>query len=92
MNGAWHQWGIGLLVALGILGAGVSAFPAIWRFLKAAARVPFVIEGVAAEFSPNGGGSLKDSIEGINQVIAERTAVFERLDQLVSHQGLASVT
>lgn len=33
----------------------------VWSFIKAAARVPFVIEGVAKEFGPNGGG-LREAV------------------------------
>lgn len=59
------DWEVVAAVLGGIIVAG-TALPFIWRFVKAAARVPFIAEAILHEFSPNGGGSLRDSIDGLS--------------------------
>lgn len=57
--------------AIAAAGAIAVALPPLGRFLVAAAKVPVVLEKVAQEFSANGGGSMRDSIDRL-ELAAEK--------------------
>lgn len=57
-----------ILGATALLGAAVTALPPIWRFVKAAAKVPQVVEGILDEFTPNGGGTLRDGLDRLERM------------------------
>jgi len=72
-----------VLAGIILLGGAIKALPTIWSFIKAAAKVPIVVESVAAEFSPNGGSSLRDAVNRIEHQHGERlTAIEKRLAAL----------
>ena len=57
------------------LGGGVVAFaafikalPTVWRFVVACGKAPLIIEAVAKEFGPNGGG-LREAVDKQGQRI-----------------------
>ena len=65
---------------LGILGAilggiillagAIKALPTVWSFVKAVGRAPIVLERIHEEFSPNGGGSMRDAIDRQGDALA----------------------
>ena len=66
-----------ILAGVVLLAAAIAAVPTLWRALRAAARVPSILEGVAAEFSPNGGHSLRDSIDRLSEAADRQASAFE---------------
>lgn len=52
-----------VLAGIILLGGAVKAWPAVWGFVKAVGRTPLLVERVYAEFTPNGGGSLRDAVD-----------------------------
>jgi hypothetical protein len=74
---------IGMVIVVLALAKLGDAVPRAWGFVKATARVPLILESIFEEFTPNGGGSLRDKVdvaathtEQIHQeVVALRTAV-----------------
>lgn len=49
-----------------LLGGAVKAMPAVWSFVKAAAKGPTILERMYAEFSPNSGTSLRDAVNRLD--------------------------
>jgi hypothetical protein len=64
----------GILGGIILLAGAIKALPTVWEFVKALARVPLTVERMHAEFSPNGGGSLRDAIDRVN---ADLSSVIE---------------
>lgn len=60
-----------ILAGLVLAAAAIKALPTIWRFLVAAGQAPLVIQRVAQEFSPNGGGSMRDAFDRMEQRFEE---------------------
>lgn len=67
---AWGAAGVGI-GALILIAGGIKALPTIWQFVVAAGQAPLVIQNVAKEFSPNGGGSMRDAINRIENRVDE---------------------
>ncbi len=77
MNFSNSQGGILLLLgAVAVVGAAAAAVPVIWRAIRAMAKVPGILDGVAAEFTPNGGSSLKDGINRLASAAEQQTKAF----------------
>lgn len=66
-----------------LLGAAVKAIPALWTFTRAAARVPLTMEAILTEFSPNGGGSMRDSINTLKDDAAHLRKTTHRIEGTV---------
>lgn len=58
-----------ILAGFVLLGAAVAAAPKVWAFVKAVGRSPIVLERMYAEFSPNGGGSLRDAVDRVEDKV-----------------------
>lgn len=85
----------GVCLGLAAAAAAIKALPTIWQFIKAIANAPFVIESVAKEFSPNGGGSLRDAIDRMEDkfdahVERDEKAFGELADALTAERILAA--
>lgn len=63
---------------LALVAGAIAAFPVFWRAVKVAARAPFIIEGMAREFSPNGGSSLRDGIDRLGHRLDAHVAESDR--------------
>lgn len=50
------------IIGIIAFGAFASALPPVWRFVRATAKVPSMIESIVHEFSPNSGSSMRDAI------------------------------
>lgn len=76
----------GLAAMLVAVAAGLTALGIITRYVRKAwrsvTRVHHTIERVAAEFQPNGGGSMRDAINRIEASlgeVTERVTVIENI-------------
>lgn len=106
----WEAFGL-ILGAIALTGAAVTALPPIWRFfvrvcgamwffLNAAVKAPLVIGRILEEFSPNGGGSMRDSIDKLNKTTtallkdaaALRMSNHELIQEITAVVGTAHVT
>lgn len=67
----------GGLAGIILLAAAIKALPVVWGFVKAVGRAPIVLERMYEEFSPNGGGSLRDSVDRIE---AQQSQILEWQD------------
>lgn len=70
----------GVLGGIILLGGAVKAAPAVWQFVKAAGRAPIVLERLYVEFSPNGGGTMRDAMDRLETSVARLEARFTDLD------------
>lgn len=75
------------MAGLVLFGAAVRALPAVWGFVKAAARVPIVAERIMHEFSPNSGDSLRDKVN----LLVEDTGHLRQSNHDIVGQMTASV-
>lgn len=79
----------GVLAAITLTGV---ALPTFWRFVIAAARVPLIIEKVHAEFTSNGGGSMRDSINDlIDDTKHLRESNHHIANELVAQVGFTKI-
>lgn len=70
-------WAPPILAMLGILGAIAGMI----RWL-----VKHYFDAIRAEFKPNGGSSMKDSV---NRLEAEHKKIFEKIDKMEAHNEMS---
>lgn len=87
----------GVLAGIVLLGA---ALPAAWRFLRAAAKVPVVLDRITAEFAADGNGSMRTAIDRLDHTTQDLSEDLKRLratqhdlvNQITTAVGTAQVT
>lgn len=67
-----------------LFGAAVRAWPAVWSFVKAAAKAPVVLEQILHEFAPNSGNSMRDKINDLAVDAAHLRETTHRIDGKLS--------
>lgn len=83
---SWQILGA-VLAGVVLFGAALKALPSIWAFIKAAAKVPTVVESILYEFSPNGGGSMRDAV---NKLVVDGDHLRESNHNMVNKMTAVS--
>lgn len=67
---------VAVLGGIILIAAAIAALPTIWRFVVGVCRAPLMLQAVADEFSPNGGGSLRDAIDRTEKNVERLSSTF----------------
>lgn len=73
--------GGGVVGGIILLATLSKAVPRAWTSVKTLARLPLIIDGIAKEFSPNSGTTMKDQINRVERTVNDFQKSYENRSQ-----------
>lgn len=77
--------GGGVVGGVLLLAALSKAVPRAWTSIKVMAKLPLIIDGIAKEFSPNSGATMKDQINRVEMTMNDFKKTYD--DRSQAHEA-----